>query len=201
MSQGTLQYFDALYAAYDDPYGVRSRWYEERKRALLLAALPQQRFFRAYEPGCGVGELTLALAPRCERLLASDGAERAVSVARQRVAALPHVRVELHRLPAQWPRHEGAFDLIVLSEMSYFLDEEAMVELARCCKDTLSAGGTLVACDWRLDFAQRCISTDLAHRILGELGLARLLRHEEEDFLLQVWSRDGRSIAQREGIR
>ncbi|RZL86048.1 MAG: methyltransferase domain-containing protein [Variovorax sp.] len=201
MSERTLPYFDALYAAADDPYGVRARWYEERKRAVLLAALPQHRFRRAYEPGCGVGELTLALGARCESLLASDTAERAVFLARQRVASLPHVRVELHRLPTQWPRNEGAFDLIVLSELNYFLEEEAMVELARCCNDTLAAGGTLVACDWRPDFEQRCISTDLAHRILSELGLPRLLCHQEEDFLLQVWSRDGRSIAQREGIR
>jgi len=27
------------------------------------------------------------------------------------------------------------------------------------------------------------------------------LRHEEDDFLLQLWSRDGRSVARREGIR
>lgn len=201
MSESTLQYFDVLYAADDDPYGVQSRWYEERKRAVLLAALPQHRFRRAYEPGCGVGELSLALAPRCESLLASDSSERAVTLARQRVAALSHVRVELHRLPAQWPRHEGAFDLIVLSEVNYFLEAQAMVEIARCCNDTLAPGGTLVACDWRPDFEQRRISTDLAHRILGDLGLPRLLCHQEEDFLLQVWSRDGRSIAQREDIR
>jgi hypothetical protein len=39
--QGHRPYFDALYAASDDPYASRQRWYEARKRAVLLAALPQ----------------------------------------------------------------------------------------------------------------------------------------------------------------
>ena len=30
----------------EDPWGVDSRWYEHRKRDLLLAALPQPRFHR-----------------------------------------------------------------------------------------------------------------------------------------------------------
>ncbi|MET3383189.1 hypothetical protein SAMN05443580_1361, partial [Variovorax sp. OV084] len=29
----------------------------------------------------------------------------------------------------------------------------------------------------------------------------RLAFHEEDDFVLQVWTRDGRSVAEREGIR
>jgi hypothetical protein len=32
-------------------------------------------------------------------------------------------------------------------------------------------------------------------------GWSRLLRHEEEDFLVDVWSPDGRSVARREGLR
>ena len=45
-------YFEAIYAE-DDPFGYRSRWYEARKRALLLAALPHHawlmRSFFAYD--------------------------------------------------------------------------------------------------------------------------------------------------------
>ena len=33
-------YFDQLYRDDADPWLVRQRWYEERKRALLLACLP-----------------------------------------------------------------------------------------------------------------------------------------------------------------
>lgn len=194
-------YFDGLYGASDDPYALRTRWYEERKRALLLAALPQRRYRRAFEPGCGVGELTLALSRRCDEVLAGDRSERAVAIAAERTRGLHNVRVERQDLPADWPHDAGRFDLIVFGELGYFMDAAAMRRLANCCELSLDAGGTLVACDWRCGFEERVLPTDEVHGALSALGLARLVRHEEDDFLLQVWSRDGRSVAQREGIR
>lgn len=199
--QGQRPYFDALYAASDDPYVSRERWYEARKRAVLLAALPQARFRRAYEPGCGVGELTLALSQRCDELLASDFSAQAVALARARTQGRPNVQVVRHALPDDWPREAGRFDLIVLSEVGYFLERAAMQRVAECCEASLDADGTLVACDWRPDFAQRSLPTAEVQGILAALGLARLVLHEEDDFVLQVWSRDARSVAQREGIR
>ncbi len=198
-------YFEALYAASEDPYALRARWYEARKRAVLLAALPQPHYRDAFEPGCGIGELTLELAPRCDRLLASDFSPQAVATARRRTAALGHVEIRQQTLPEDWPLEPqpgpGRFDLIVLSEIGYFLDREAMGRVAACCERTLDVDGTLVACDWRPDFAQRSLSTADVHGALAALGLARLVLHEEDDFVLQVWARDARSVAQREGIR
>lgn len=194
-------YFSGLYGASNDPYSVRTRWYEQRKRALLMAALPRPRYRRAYEPGCGVGELTLDLAARCDSVLASDFSEQAVQVATRRTGALPHVRVERQRLPADWPRDALPFDLIVLSEVAYFLDEGSVRQLAACCARSLVADGTLVACDWRPDFEERATSTRTVHETLAALGLYRVVLHEEADFLLQVWCGDERSVAQREGIR
>lgn len=201
MSNDSLPYFDALYGRDDDPYAMQTRWYESRKRATLLAALPSPRFGRVYEPGCGTGDLTLQLAARCDEVLASDFAARAVEIARRRTQALPHVRIAQQRLPDDWPVAEAGFDLIVLSELGYFLDAAALHRLAQCCLHSLAPGGTLVACDWRPDFAERTLATTQVHAELEALGLARLVRHEEDDFLLQIWSRDPRSVALREGLR
>lgn len=194
-------YFSEMYGASDDPYSVRTRWYEQRKRALLMASLPQARYRRAYEPGCGVGELTVDLAARCDMVLAADFSEQAVQVTRQRTRGLNHVQVERQTLPADWPRDAMAFDLIVLSEVAYFLDETRVQEVARSCGRSLVADGTLVACDWRPDFDERASSTHAVHDALSSLGMARLVLHEEADFLLQVWCGDQRSVAQREDIR
>ena len=79
MSDNKKGYFDAMYGASDDPYAVRTRWYEERKRAVLMASLPRRRYLNAFEPGCGAAELTLQLAERCDSLLASDFSEAAVA--------------------------------------------------------------------------------------------------------------------------
>ncbi len=196
-----LPYFDALYRDNEDPYGMRTRWYEERKRNVLLAALPHRRYGRVYEPGCGAGELTAALAARCDAVLASDFNAHAAASARRRTASLPNVRVASHQLPQDWPHDEAPFDLIVVSELGYFLDAPAMGALAELCAASLTPEGVLVACNWRPDFKERALATDAVHSAFTHTGLARLVRHAEDDFLLELWCLDGRSVAQRERIR
>ena len=200
MNSERKDYFEALYGASDDPYGLRDRWYERRKRAVLMASLPRERFTSAYEPGCGAAELTIELAQRCGTVLASDFADHAVAAARRRTAGLANVRVAQHHLPFDWPVDEAPFDLIVLSELGYFLQDAAMQQLAALCAATLGPDGTLVACDWRPDFRERALSTTRVHAALADIGLPRLVAHAEHDFLLQVWSRDRRSVAQRDDI-
>ena len=78
-------YFDRLYAASDDPWGFSTRWYEHRKYALTLAALPAPHYDSALEIGCSVGVLTALLAGRCTALLALDPSVRALAQARTRV--------------------------------------------------------------------------------------------------------------------
>lgn len=193
-------YFEDMYTRSPDPYGTRERWYEQRKRDVLMASLPRARFASCYEPGCGAGELTVRLAERCDAVLAADFSAQALQSARARTHALPQVRLALHRLPGDWPLSQQ-FDLVVLSEMSYFLPLPAMQEVARACAATLAPDGVLVACDWLPAFTERACPTEAAHAALQAIGLHTLLTHEEADFRLQIWARDARSVAQREGIR
>lgn len=199
--QADRAYFDELYSQGADPYGVHERWYEARKRAVLMASLPRRRYRHAYEPGCGAAALTLELARRCDRLLASDFSASAVAAARLRVEGLAQVTVAQHALPQDWPHGQAPFDLIVLSEVGYFMAGEAWQAVARACQASLAPEGDLVACDWQPDFAQRRQSTQEVQAALNQLGLQRQVLHEEADFVLQIWSRDARSVAQREGIR
>ena len=201
MSTSHESYFESLYGGSDDPYALRTRWYEARKRAVLLAALPHRSYRYAYEPGCGNGELTAALSGRCDDVLASDSNERAVELAAQRTRDLHNVRVEHHVLPEDWPTDTTRFDLIVLSELGYFLTEADMRKVASRCRYALADDGVLVACNWRPGFKERTLETQAVHDILSAIGWPRIVRHEEPDFLLEVWSREGRSVAQREGLR
>ena len=111
-------HFDEMYAGSADPWAVGSSWYEARKRAVLLAALPNQRYRLAWEPGCSLGDLTVELATRCARVVASDVSARAVTQTRQRTADLGNVEVAVARLPDEAPPIAlGAADLVVLSEV------------------------------------------------------------------------------------
>lgn len=197
----TETYFDELYKSSDDPWHLREGWYEHRKRSLTLALLPRPRYRNAFEPGCANGELTAALASRCDALLAADLHETAVRLARERVAGLPQVSVEQRRVPQQWPTEAGPFELIVISELAYYLDAADLETLAARIAASLTPDGTLLACHWRRPFAEALASADAAHALFdARCGLSRLAHHDEADLLIDVWSYDARSVAQREGL-
>ena len=66
------EYFEEMYRSCEDPWGFRTRWYEQRKFAITMALLPLPRFRHAFEPGCSVGVLTEQLAGRCDTVTATE---------------------------------------------------------------------------------------------------------------------------------
>jgi LmbE family N-acetylglucosaminyl deacetylase len=188
-------YFDELYAAADDPWELEGSFYEQRKRALLLAALPHERFGAAFEPGCATGVLTAALAERCDRVVAWDVAEAALRQARQRLADRPHVTFERRQIPDEWP--DQRFDLIVLSEVGYYTED--LARLVARVRSSLSPDGVLVGCHWRHAAPDHAQTAETVHAALGA-GMHRLVAHVEEDFLLDVWSRSPGSVARDAGL-
>lgn len=192
--------FDRMFAESDDPWGFRARWYEHRKRALMLASLPRRRYRTGFEPGCANGETTVALADRCDTLLAVDGCARAVELARRRLHARAGVRVEQMWVPAQWPA--SVFDLIVVSELAYYLTASGCAQLADAAIGALAPGGHLVCCHWRPPIAGCALDGDAVHAIFeGRVPLPGVATYRDADFCLAVWSADATSVAAREGLR
>lgn len=204
-SEASSQYFQRLYQQDADPWKVRQRWYEHRKRDIVMACLPDQRYRRAFEPACGNGQLTAALAQRAEYLTASDMSPEAVKLTRQHLrrehdSDASRVTLACQTMPLEWPL-DASFDLIVISEMLYYLRESDLELLRLRCIGSLAPGGTLLLCHWRRPFDDRLMDTDAAHALFDESpALHHLARHAEDDFLLDVWSGDAASVAQREGL-
>lgn len=192
-------YFSSMYRAIDDPWGLSGHYYERRKRDIVMASLPRETFRNAFEPGCAMGELSTRLATRCQRLVASDFVPEALAAARQRLAAQPHVFVEDIAVPEQWP--EGKFDLIVISELAYYLDDAALDSLASKAVASLEQDGVLLACHWKHAIEGAYHDAQTVHsRLAAALGLTASVHHEETDFMLDVWCCDARSVAATEGI-
>lgn len=139
-------YFDDLYARDADPWQFASSPYERDKYAETLAALPRERYRSALEVGCSIGVLTRQLAMRADALCAIDVAAQALDEARRRCADLDHVRFDLMGVPAQWP--DGRFDLIVLSEVVYYLDRADVTVLAERLRGAIVPGGDIVLVHW-----------------------------------------------------
>jgi SAM-dependent methyltransferase len=178
-------YFDGLYAAADDPWSLRSRWYEQRKYAVTTAVLPRARYADALEVGCSVGELTAALADRCDRLVAWDVSATAVERARARTAGLPGVRIEQRAMPGD---RLPPSDLLVLSEVLYYLGADDLAAVLAQLPDAVAPGGTLVAVHWRHPVADYPQTGDAVHAALrAALDWPRVAVHEEPDFLLDCW--------------
>ncbi|RHA44094.1 bifunctional PIG-L family deacetylase/class I SAM-dependent methyltransferase [Cellulomonas rhizosphaerae] len=194
-----VTYFDAAYERRDDPWRLATRWYEQRKRALTIASLPAERFGSALEIGSSIGMLTAELAPRCDRLLATDLAARAVASAAARVADQPHVTAVQHDIRDGVP--DGPYDLVVLSEVGYYLTRPELLTLARRLRSALTPVGVLVACHWRHPVDAHAQPGDDVHLTLDrELGLTRVSTYRDADVALDVWSVAGGSVAQREGL-
>jgi LmbE family N-acetylglucosaminyl deacetylase/SAM-dependent methyltransferase len=193
-------FFDEFYAGSTDPWGFETRWYEARKRAVTLAALPLERYGATLELGCSIGVLSRELAERSDTLLATDINEQAIAVARERLKGLPGVVVERRTLPAEWPT--GTFDLVVLSEIGYYCSPADLAVLLERCRQSLSPTGTLLACHWRHPVGEYPLGGDDVHAALAALpGLDRTVRHLERDFVLEVYEpAPAPSVAEREGL-
>lgn len=184
-----LQHFEGLYAASEDPWNVRGAWYEQRKRAVLLAGLGRPHYGNVFEPGCGNGEMSAALAPRCARLLACDGAASAIDAARRRLPDARNVRFEQRRLPQEWPAGE-AFDLVIVSEMGYYFTQDTLDTLLGRAVASLAPGGELVLCHFLHDFDDRVLTTGAVHASAAALpGLLHTVHHRDEAFLIDAWRR------------
>ncbi|WP_051811931.1 SAM-dependent methyltransferase [Kitasatospora sp. MBT63] len=181
-------YFTRMYADRDDPWRLADRWYEQRKYALTLAALPRAAYRSAFEPGCSVGVLSALLAGRCRALLSCDREDRAVGQARARLARLPHVRVEHRLLPGDWPQE--SFDLVVLSELLYYFTAADTADILDRAARSLEPDGTLELVHWRHPVADHARGAEAVHRQAGRHpALVRIATHSEPDFLLDVFTR------------
>ena len=180
-------YFERVYQDTDDPWGFESRWYEQRKYALSLAALPKPRYTRAFEPGCAIGVLSALLAPRCDELIASELHPRVAEAARARLASFPHVRVDTAAIPDAWP--DGSFDLLVMSEVLYYLTHEGWRVLVTRINESTRSGAHLLAVHYRgeTDYPQKAESVHTRLQTLREWK--QVAHYEEPSFLLDVLER------------
>lgn len=108
-----------------DPWQFRTSPYEQEKFTATREALSRETYESAVELGCGNGALAEYLTPLCANYVGIDGVERAVIAAQQ---AVPEARFVQCMFPCSLPA--GEHDLIILSEILYFLDEADIGKLA-----------------------------------------------------------------------
>ena len=192
--------FDAMFERSDDPWGFETSWYEQRKRAVTLAALPREQLGRVLEVGCSTGVLTAELATRATSVLGTDLSGEAVRRARARVDALDGVTITRLRSPQQWP--SGEFDLVVLSEVGYFWQPDELESALTRAIASLADDGLLLLCHWRHPVKGWPLDGDAVHAAaVARPDTRTVVSHVEADFRLDVLAVGAwRSPAQVEGL-
>jgi 2-polyprenyl-3-methyl-5-hydroxy-6-metoxy-1,4-benzoquinol methylase len=140
------EHFQAMYQEKEDPWDFAASPYEQAKYLRTMAVLQGRRFASGLEVGCSIGVLSRMLAARCACFLGVDIVEDPLAAARARCADYPWARFARTRVPEDWPG--GRFDLIVLSEVLYFLCAADIDRCARLAHASLQAGGVVLLVNW-----------------------------------------------------
>jgi SAM-dependent methyltransferase len=163
-----VAYFEELYARDTDPWNFTSSEYERRKYAATLEVLKGRTFRSVFEVGCSIGILTRQLAPLCRSLLAIDVAEAAVFSARNNCAGLDHVNISKMQIPSEWPK--GTFDLILFSEVLYFLGPDDIARSAARSLESIMPGGAVLLVNWTGETNYPCGGDEAVERFVAACG-------------------------------
>ncbi|TAG91103.1 MAG: methyltransferase domain-containing protein [Oscillatoriales cyanobacterium] len=154
-------FFDEIYRDNSDPWGYTSSFYETSKFRTTLRSLPKVQFKNAFEIGCAIGVLTHKLAKKCDKLLSVDYSEVGLEEARKRCGNLPQVRFEQMQIPQQFPTEK--FDLILFSEVAYYLTMADFLTTKQKIIDQLLPGGYLLMVHFRPSVEGFVLNGDIVH--------------------------------------
>lgn len=188
----TEDYFKEVYRNNEDPWSFETSDYEKGKYAVTIASLPKDVYEDAFEIGCSIGVLTHMLADKCRHLLAVDSAEAPLMKARKRMENFPQVTIKKMMVPSAFPVSE--FDLILISEVGYYLSDDDLRKLILTVITHLKPGGHLLLVHWTPEVPDYPLTGDEVHdRFIQESGEGNPLQHlhhrREEKYRLDLFER------------
>ena len=167
-------FFDETFSKSSDPWRYTSSFYEMSKFRTTIRCLPKVQFKNAFEIGCAIGVLTQKLAKKCDRLLSVDYSEVGLEEARKRCADFPQVRFEQMQIPQQFPTEK--FDLILFSEVGYYLTRPDLLTTKQKIIDQLLPGGYLLMVHFRPQAESFILNGDIVHDTFIQES-AQFLKH------------------------
>ncbi len=191
--KGARAAFEAAYTRSDDPWASAApRYrYQERKYEQLVALLPEGRFGRTLDLGCGLGLLSARLAARSDEVLGIDVSSTALTLARVRaegVGNLHFTQGDVLDLPDEL---DGRFDLVVLADIVYYLaplTDDVLKTLGTRVARLLKPGGVCLLANHYFFAADRDsrLSARIRDAFAWSAGLSVLSQHRRAFFLATV---------------
>ena len=184
------EYFTHVYHNNEDPWNFETSAYEKAKYAATVNALPKPLYEEAFEVGCSIGVLTALLAQRCKQLLAVDAVEAPLLKARKRLQGSANVTIKNMAVPEEFP--SGMFDLILVSEVGYYLSLEDLHKFSHQIITHLQPGGQLLLVHWTPEVPDYPLTGDEVHELfMRQSGSGKPLKHlhhqQEEKYRLDLF--------------
>ncbi len=121
--------------------------------------------------------------------------------ARHNLADVTNVELRQARVPDWWP--DGSADLIVISEIGYYLTHPDLSRLIDHACKSLDDGGTLIAVHWRREAPDYPLGGDDVHaHFFGRPNLSRLGGYADDDFRIDIFTGGtfAASVAEQGGV-
>lgn len=180
-------YFQTLYRNDRDPWKFATSAYEMNKYQHTLNAIPQLGYERMLELGCSIGVFTSMLFPRGKNLLAIDCAQEALDIAKRNVGADAGVLYECLSIPDAFPK--GTFDLIVFSEMGYYLSKAALHRAQELVINAMEEKAYLCLVHWRHPIAGCEWTGDEVHELFYRSSLNIMYSDIQKDYRIDVFQK------------
>lgn len=154
----TIQHLKALYDSDVDPWRHLSSIYECSKYERTLEIIGKRKFSSCLEVGCGIGGFSTHLSELCSRLICMECIPSAAARARVRLEQISHVSVHEGTAPDDIP--DCRPDLVVLSEVLYFLTVAEINRLGTWINQQSTADAVVIAATWTGPTEQELTGTE-----------------------------------------
>ncbi|MCU7616294.1 class I SAM-dependent methyltransferase [Chryseobacterium sp. PBS4-4] len=184
------EYFKDVYDANEDPWNFETSEYEAAKYSATIAALPKQQYENVLEIGCSIGVLTQLLAQKSTHLLATDVSQKALDIAAKRCEKLKNVSFRKMSFPKELP--EDQYDLIMISEVAYYLSSADWEFAISSLYDRLSLNGNIVLVHWLPEVHDYPQTGDEVHDTFERLmqdKMKNVFKNRAETYRIDVWAK------------
>lgn len=185
--------FEEKFQQNPDPWDYERSPFEAFKRNVLLAACGDGVYGRGLELGCANGVTTQRLSRICLQLDALDASPSAISNAASRDYTSRQPHFFKVTLPCKFPRNR--YDLIVISEVAYYLQRQDLLLVCQAVVNALAPGGRLVLLHHLTPFADAAQVPAQAQEVMVRFfsrACGRLRRQRLGKFEVAVFKHDRR---------
>ena len=119
-SRKAQSFFEELWRG-GDPWDLQTAEFEQRRCARLIEILSARRYAKVLEIGCAAGVFTRLLAHVADRVVALDISPNAIERARTTSTGPAPVEFQVANIIEYDTRGEGPWDLVIMSDMVYYL--------------------------------------------------------------------------------